>query len=153
MIAEAVVNALLEGIDAKAFLTRDDFDGSSNKAAMHLPMYDVEGAARRSGEGYEDQWEIWYKDWLFVLSVYEDGTQIWSAHYKTKPLTPRQLARGYGLSGGGDPQRLPPGSDPKVYLARLKKMADLHPAADIWKSRRIPYMPDPKGPQQWRGNY
>jgi hypothetical protein len=152
MTAAGLVDMLLE-TDAKSFLMRDDFDGSANKAEMHVPMYGVEGATRRSGEGYEDQWEIPYKDWLFVVSFYEDGTQIWSAHYKTRPMTPRQQARGYGLSGGGDPQKLPAGSDPEAYLARLKKMADENPASKIWSSRRIPYMPHPDGPDQWRGTY
>jgi GNAT superfamily N-acetyltransferase len=117
---------------------------------------DIPGGVRRKGDGYSDQWEFPYKDWKFVVSTYEDGTQIWSAHYKN-PLfswsTEEEKAQGFSWSGGSEPQQLPAGTDPLIYLERLKKMADENPSEKIWRMRHIPYMPSPDGPERYRGNY
>jgi hypothetical protein len=156
MNAHLIVDQLLEGdeIDPKAFATREDFE----KAPMHMTMSDVPGATRRKGEGYSDQWEIPYKDWLFVVSFYEDGTQIWSAYYKGRLYgfdteTAKDRKRGFVWAGGAEPVKLPAETDPRSYLARLQKMADQHSSESIYRSRHIPHMPDADGPQRWQGNY
>jgi hypothetical protein len=140
--ADQLVDALLDSddLDPKAHVLSPEFE----KTPLHVSMQGVEGAVRRSGEDYGDQWEVQYKDWLFVVSFYEDGSQIWSVHYKTRPYS-WDSTQGYSWSAG-DTEKLPAGIDPKVYLARLKKMADDWPSSRIYSLRHIPRMPPADGP-------
>lgn len=101
------------------------------------------GGERRKGRGHDRQWEYRYRHWLFVLSTYDDGSQIWSAHYKVPVFswsTEEEKHQGYGWSGGSEPVELGPGRDPNEYLARLKKMADGNPNP-YQSSRVVPRMP------------
>lgn len=146
MNALHLVNRLLEtGVDVdnpETYLAPrlDDWD----KYPLQMKVRDMPGGTRRSGEGYSDQWEFVYKNWLFVVSTYENGEQIWSAHYKSPAFDwsdPEEKARGWAWSGGGEPERLPLGYNPNAYMAKLKKMADENP--NVWKKRWVPEMPKP----------
>lgn len=146
MNAVALVNTLLEtGVDVddpETYLAPRLADW--DKYPLQMKVRGVSGGKRRRGAGHSDQWEFVYKDWLFVVSTYEDGTQIWSAHYKTPAFdwdSPKDKARGWSWSGGADVVRLPAGYDPNTYMAKLKKMADDNP--NVWKIRHIPEMPHP----------
>lgn len=140
-----------EPIDAKKFLISRQHDWEM--FPVHVAISKIPGAVRRKGRGYSDQWEIRYKDWLFVVSAYEDGTQIWSAYYKGRLYgfdneTKKERKQGFTWSGGSEPRKLPLNSDPTEYLARLKQMADMYSSADIYRSRTIPSMPKPEK-QDW----
>jgi hypothetical protein len=146
MNALQLVNRLLEtGVDVdnpETYLAPrlDDWD----KYPLQMKVRDMPGGTRREGEGYSDQWDFVYNNWLFVVSTYEDGTQIWSAHYKAPAFSwsdPEERAQGWSWSGGGDPVKLPANYDPNVYMAKLKKMADENP--NVWKARHVPHMPKP----------
>lgn len=145
MTAIEVVNKLLDSVDvddASSYLSPrlDDWD----KYPLQMRVRDLPGGTRRQGDGYSDQWEFPYKDWLFIVSTYEDGTQIWSAHYKTPVFDwsdEEEKAQGFGWSGGGNPVKLSKGYSPKFYLKKLQAMADAHP--NVWKARHIPPMPKP----------
>lgn len=145
MNALQLVNRLLETVDVddpETYLAPrlDDW----HKYPLQMKVRDMPGGVRREGEGYSDQWEFVYKNWLFVVSTYEDGTQIWSAYYKTPAFdwdTPEEQKRGWTWGGGGEPEKLPANYDPNVYVAKLKKMADENP--DVWRKRWIPPMPEP----------
>lgn len=146
MNALLLVNRLLEAkVDVdnpETYLSPrlDDWD----LYPLQAKVRDIPGGTRRKGEGYSDQWEFVYKDWLFVVSTYEDGTQIWSAYYKTPVFdwsSPKEKAQGWSWGGGSEPERVPANYDPNVYLAKLKAMADANP--NVWKKRWVPRMPNP----------
>ncbi len=109
---------------------------------LHSSMAGVEGAVRRNGDGHMDQWEVIYKDWIFVASFYEDGSQLWSAFYKVPAFewsTPEDKERGFSWGGGVEVEKVAPNLDPNKYLQLLKRMADKNP--NVWKSRSVPKMP------------
>lgn len=114
------------------------------KYPLQAKVRNMPGGIRREGEGYSDQWDFVYKDWLFTVSTYEDGTQIWSAHYKVPAFdwdSPEEQARGWSWGGGAYVVELPANYDPGVYMAKLEKMADKNP--NVWKKRWVPEMPEP----------
>lgn len=111
---------------------------------LQARVRDIPGGKRRKGEGYSDQWDFVYKDWLFTVSTYEDGTQLWDAFYKVPAFSwdsKAEQKRGWKFSGGGDLVKLRKGYNPAFYLAKLKKMADANP--NVWKIRSVPKMPEP----------
>jgi len=129
---------LIEGDDAKAEVlsagTGDALRWYEHKFEKRMPP----GFVRRSGEGHDQQWEITYNKWKFVVSTYEDGKTLWSANYRT----PKFDHDDTGWGGGAEIEELPPNANLKDYFNRLKKMADKHP--EVWKARHIPHMPDPE---------
>lgn len=142
--AEALVNDLLDPDSNDASMYVKDRLDSWVIHPLQRKVAALPGGVRREGEGYSDQWEFVYNNWLFIVSTYEDGTQIWSAYYKTPIFdwsTEEEKAQGYGWSGGGDPKKLPKGYPPEMYLAKLKRMADLY--QNVWRGRYVPEMPAP----------
>lgn len=142
MNALSIVTGLLEDDEDPELYLKNRLD-TWDKHPLQIKVAKIPGGMRRAGEGYEDQWDFVYKDWLFTVSTYEDGTQIWSAHYKV-PVTwdddpPEVKKRGWRYSGGGEPVRVPKHFDPAVYLQLLKQMADKHP--NVWRARHVPEMP------------
>ncbi len=145
MSATLILKHLLEDDDDADFAKMTKTCASRwRNDELHSKMLGIDDAVRRVGDGYSDQWDIHYLNWLFTVSFYEDGVQLWSAHYKTPTYdwsTPEEKEQGYGWSGGGDIRELDPGADPKEYLQRLKAMADKYP--NPFGSRHVPNMPNP----------
>lgn len=131
---------LIESDDAKSDVlsagTGDELRWYEHDFENKIPP----GFVRRTGEGYDQQWETVYKNWRFVISTYKGGETLWSAQYKTPKFS--WCNAGDDGWGGSAVEQLPPKTDLVGYFNRLKKMADKNP--EVWKARLIPHMPDPE---------